>query len=306
MQQEHLLNNSQIAQFVSRHRLPDTFRSLIEKHYLQLAAWISGRRRPGETLIVGISGAQGAGKSTLADFLQLALETGAGLRVAVLSLDDFYLTKAKREQLGAAVHPLLETRGVPGTHDLQMLSTCLERLRALAPGQTLRLPRFDKAEDDRADAADWAAVGGPVDVIVLEGWCLGSEAQEEEALARPVNSLEREADSSGAWRRFVNGQLAGPYAKLFAQLDLLVFLKVPNIDAVYRWRLEQERKLAGKSEVRRAGIMNEVEVARFIQHFERVTGASLASVPHKADAVLELDDHHDCVRLEIREQDVPV
>ena len=207
--QQHLLTNSQIAQFVSRHRLPDAFHRLIDKCYLQLAAWISERHRPGETLIVGISGAQGAGKSTLADFLQLALETGAGLRVAVLSLDDFYLTKAERKQLGAAVHPLLETRGVPGTHDLQMLSTCLERLSALAPGQTLRLPRFDKAEDDRADTADWAAVSGPVDVIVLEGWCLGSEAQDEEALVQPVNSLEREADSSAAWRRFVKTSLPG-------------------------------------------------------------------------------------------------
>jgi D-glycerate 3-kinase len=182
-----------------------------------------------------------------------------------------------------------------------MLSTCLERLRSLAAGHTLRLPRFDKAEDDRADTADWPAVGGPVDVIVLEGWCLGSEAQDEEALARPVNSLEREADSSSSWRRFVNGQLAGPYAKLFAQLDLLVFLKVPNIETVYRWRLEQERKLAGKSSVRRAGIMNDAEVARFIQHFERVTGASLETLPHKADAVLELDERHDCVRLDIGE-----
>ncbi|MEX2124763.1 MAG: hypothetical protein WD795_12790 [Woeseia sp.] len=301
MQQQDLLNDEQIAQFASRHRLPDTFSGATHQKFLRLAAWISAKSHPGETLIVAISGAQGAGKSTLADFLQLALETGAGLRVAALSLDDFYLTKAERAQLGAAVHPLLVTRGVPGTHDLRMLSACLRQLRMLAAGQSLRLPRFDKAEDDRAGPADWAAVSGPVDAVVLEGWCLGIEAQAEEALAQPVNSLEYEADASGEWRRFVNDQLAGPYAELFAQLDLLVFLKVPNIDAAYRWRREQERKLAGESSVRRAGIMSEAQVARFVQHFERVTRAGLASLPLKADAVLELNDQHDGVRLEIRE-----
>jgi len=294
MPEPDIVTRAQIDAFIERHRLPGSCRALISDHYAPLASWLVDRRRPGEQTLLGINGAQGSGKSTLADFIAMALVDNAGWIVAVMSIDDFYLTKTEREWLGERVHPLLATRGVPGTHDLRLLDQTLLALRGMRVGDTLRLPRFDKALDDRADPAAWPVVTGPVDLVILEGWCVGSRAQDEAALLQPVNALERQHDGDGAWRRYVNEQLAGPYAELFAQLDTLVLLQVPSFDAVYRWRLEQEQKLAARTHG--DGIMDARQIADFIQHFERITRHNLASLPSLADVVLELDEAHDCVR----------
>ncbi len=291
-----MLTQQQIDRFVAEHQLPSRFHRLIDECYSPLALWVVEQHTAGQTLFLGINGAQGSGKTTLAAFLRLALESHAGRRAAVLSIDDFYLTRSEREELAGQVHPLLSTRGVPGTHDLDMLSACIESLRNLVVDKTLRVPCFDKSLDDRADLRTWPTVVGPVDVIILEGWCVGSLPQSSEALRQPVNALEAEQDRSGKWRRFVNEQLARRYAALFAQLDALVFLRVPDFDAVYRWRLEQEQKLAETSAICAPGIMSEEQIARFVQYFERVTRENLRAMPATADVMLEFDIHHDCVR----------
>ncbi len=291
-----MITAQHIEDFISRHRLPARFRRLIDEQYKPLVSWLIQQHQTNKPLLLGINGAQGTGKSTLADFLQLALEKGEGWHVAVLSIDGFYRTKAERKQLSDAVHPLLMTRGVPGTHDLQLLSTCIEQLRSLDSGTQLSLPRFDKAEDDRAVVETWPVVTGPINLIILEGWCVGSVPQNSAALSLPINDLERDMDPAGKWRHFVNKQLEEGYAELFADLDFLFFLKAPNFEAVLRWRLEQEEKLAAKSAEDSVGIMDRAHIANFIQHYERLTRANLESLPKIADVILELDDNHDCAR----------
>ena len=289
------LTHQKIEDFISAHRLPDKYFKLIENHYSYLAEWLMKTRISERTFFLGVNGAQGTGKTTLAAYLQLALEQGCGWRVAVLSIDDFYLTKLERAQLAENIHPLLATRGVPGTHDIQMLAECIERLKALGPNETMALPRFDKSLDDRAESDSWPTVSGPIDLIVLEGWCVGSFPQSEEALREAINDLEEHQDTSGDWRLYVNEQLKGPYAELFARLDALVFLQAPDFDAIYRWRVKQEEKLARISGHGAAGIMNREQIADFIQHYERLTRANIAGLPETADVTFELDDNHDCV-----------
>lgn len=113
---------------------------------------------------------RGSGKSTaaalLADFLALL-----GLRTAILSIDDLYLTRSARGRLAREVHPLLVTRGVPGTHDLDLGVRTIDALCALRSGQRLPLPCFDKSTDDRLPPLRWPAIEGPVDIILFEGWC---------------------------------------------------------------------------------------------------------------------------------------
>lgn len=292
-----MLSTQQTEEFIARHRLPPGFVQLIDRHYEPLARWLLPQAKG--ALILGINGAQGTGKSTLAEYLQISLGN-AGRRPAVLSIDDFYLTAREREQLAERVHPLLRTRGVPGTHDTALLAETLDRLAALRPGDAVRLPRFDKAADDRADRRDWPALKGPVDLIVLEGWCVGSHPLPDDELAEPINDLERDRDADGRWRRYVNDKLAGPYAALFDRLARLVFLEAPGFDAVRRWRLEQERKLAARAAPGAPGIMSADEIADFIRHYERLTRANLRTLPQVADVVLELADDHDCVRTRFR------
>jgi len=291
-----MLSRKQIDHFITRHGLPAEFHNLIDNHYNPLASWLIRQRRSEKTTLLGINGAQGTGKSTLAEFLQFSLTEHQNWHVAVLSIDDFYLTADERKKLGKTVHPLLKTRGVPGTHDLQLLSGYIRRLRSLGTNTELALPRFDKARDDRAPAGIWPVVTGPIDLIILEGWCVGSTPQTPDALLKPINQLERDMDPDGKWRYFVNEQLQRGYADLFAKLDYLFFLRAPDFDAVFRWRLEQEKKLAEKSPKDSAGIMNRDQIAKFIQYYERLTRANFVSLPKIADIVLELDQNHDCVR----------
>lgn len=212
----------------------------------------------GRPALIGIAGAQGSGKTTLA---KAVAERLGGVS---FSLDDVYLTKAERAALGRATHPLLATRGPPGTHDLALADRTIDSLLA---GEPTALPRFDKLADDRAEPLMF---GGKARVVMMEGWCLGATPQEAAALAEPVNSLEREGDRDGAWRTYANTALAGPYQAFFGRFDAIVHLAAPSFDTVLDWRCEQEAGLLG---LKREDLPPERReaLARFIQHFERIT-----------------------------------
>jgi len=281
-----------MSAFMSQHRLSPEFRDTAEQFYLPLARQLPRIRNGKKQLLLGVNGAQGTGKSTLADFLRIAAESMFDWKIAVLSIDDFYCTKAERLQLARDVHPLLATRGVPGTHDTDMLSRYLERLRQLDSDECVALPRFDKATDDRADESQWPVVTGPIDLVILEGWCVGTKAQPDADLGQPVNALEREDDADGAWRHTVNDQLRSNYEPIFARLDSLIFISAPSFDAIFRWRVEQEEKLADAAPSGSPGLMNREEIVRFIQFYERLTRANLARLPNRADIVIKLDNTH--------------
>lgn len=288
---EHLsIPADRIGRFIKQHRLTERFRETVETHYSDLARHLPGFRPAGRPLLLGISGAQGTGKSTLADFLDMASRELHDWRCAVLSIDDFYLTRAAREAMAQDTHPLFRTRGVPGTHDTDMLGAALDCLVALQDGESASLPRFDKSVDDRAPRSDWPVVTGPIDMIILEGWCVGSRAQSAAALATPVNALEQDEDPDAIWRGYANESLRTEYEPLFDRLDALVFLAAPSIEAIFRWRLEQEQKLAAISSG--CAIMDESSVARFIRFYERLTRHNLAILPEHADVVLTLDERH--------------
>lgn len=277
----------------------------VERVYLPLAAWVAGRKGPG-ALVLGISGGQGSGKSTMTALLRVILQGGFGLRVAALSMDDIYLTRAERERLAGAVHPLLLTRGVPGTHDVALGIKVIDALRRAGPGDTVPIPSFDKAADDRRPEGEWPRHVGPADVIMLEGWCLGASPEEDAALREPVNQLEATEDQGGRWRRYVNDRLRGEYRDLWAQLDVIVMLKVPGMDQVFEWRWLQERKLAEAHATTGAPgtrIMDEAGVRRFVMHYERTTRHLLAEMPGRADVVLHVNQAHQIDRIAVKHPD---
>jgi D-glycerate 3-kinase len=258
-----------------------------------ITAVLAARSRHAAPMVLGICGSQGSGKSTLARVLRAVLQDSRSLSVAVLSIDDLYLSRAERGRLAREVHPLLQTRGVPGTHDIALGIDVIRRLLSAAPGDITRLPRFDKAVDEPVASEHWEVFRGRADLVIFEGWCVGSVPEAQAALAQPINALERDEDPGGHWRRYVNEQLAGPYQGLFGLLNRLLMIQAPGFEAVFEWRREQERKLeatlstAPAASARR--IMSDDELRRFIAHYERLTRHTLAEMPARADLLMRLD-----------------
>jgi len=243
------------------------------------------RKRP---LVIGLCGAQGSGKSTVAAALAARFP-----HTIVLSLDDLYKTRDARAALARDVHPLFATRGVPGTHDMDL---GLATFAAMDCGQTTPLPRFDKARDDRVNPEMWPIVTERPALVIFEGWCVGARPQNNAALATPVNALERERDPDGLWRRHANGALAGAYQWLFARIDWLAMLRAPDWEQVLDWRIEQEQALRA-SGAHGAGVMSDAEVTTFVSHYERLTRHILEDMPGYADLVLQLDAARGCVEV---------
>jgi len=242
----------------------------------------------GRPLILGLCGAQGSGKSTLAEGL-CARMAARGIAATTLSLDDLYLTGEARAALAQDVHPLLRTRGVPLTHDVAQGIGLLDAIRA---GKATSLPRFDKARDEPEAETRWQPVPANLDLLIFEGWCVGARAQDDSALALPINLLERDQDPAGIWRRAVNAALRTDYADLFARIDRLVLLAAPGFEIVERWRAEQEdtlRRTLEAQDCSTAGLMSAPALARFVAHYERLTRWILEEMPARADLVLRLD-----------------
>jgi D-glycerate 3-kinase len=216
--------------------------------------------------------------------------------VALVSLDDYYLPRAERALLARTVHPLLATRGVPGTHDVDALQTCLEQLRVAEADSRVELYTFSKAEDDRSQARSYE---GACDVVLLEGWCVMARPQHERELVEPINDLERQHDVDGRFRAYVNAQLRGAYAALWRQLSVRVFLAAPDFTSVHAFRAEQEHKLATRAPGA-AGLMTPEQLRHFIEHYQRISVHMLSSAPADADAVVWLDPQRGVRALELR------
>jgi D-glycerate 3-kinase len=241
----------------------------------------SALRSGGKPPVFAIAGLQGSGKSTLAAQLAGAAKA-RGLRAVALSIDDFYLGRRARQALARRVHPLLATRGPPGTHDAALVCTMLDALRV----GTARLPRYDKLGDRRLPPSRWRPIAQPPDLIVFEGWFLKTPPQPAAELVAPLNALERDEDGDGHWRRWCNAAL-NDYAALWRRIDRLLFLQPPAFDVVPRWRWQQEQALVAAKGQRHG--MSRAEVARFVQHFERVSRQALRTLPAIADETIRLD-----------------
>ena len=280
-----------LQRFVADERLPQGWMSVFPRLVIPMAAWLlSEQRGLSRPLVLAIGGSQGSGKTTLARALRLVLHHCFAVPACVLSLDDFYLGGHSRRELGESIHPLLATRGVPGTHDMEALLDCVDSLRNARHDTQTLLPRFDKSQDDRVPATECDTYQGRPGVIFVEGWCLGAQAVDDSQLATPINPLEAEQDPDGRWRRYVNEQLTGRYQELFQRFDRSLFLQAPSWDAVRRWRLLQEAKLIRNcSDSYRAHLDEGDAFYTFMAHYERITRRLLESPP-RTDVCLALDE----------------
>lgn len=278
--------------------LPLGFRQQLRDWYVPLALDIVTQieRKPfARPLLLGLQGAQGTGKSTIANYLQLIVQLSSDFKVAIVSLDDFYLTGLARQQLAKQVHALLRTRGVPGTHDIDYLQMTLDAL--LLGNKQVFMPRFLKYKDDRDKTL--ACIAGGVDLVILEGWCVGVPPEAQGALSVAINDLEQMDDSKEIWRSYVNQRLACEYAALFSRLDKLVCLQAPNFEVVFEWRHWQEEMMLRKlheldaKEAAQAKAMSHLQLRRFMAHFQRLTQHAFEVMPNRANWTLFLDEQHE-------------
>ena len=289
------MNQPYLIEFIQKHKLDPVYASQAVEFFIPLARELMNlHHNKNKSIVVGINGAQGSGKSTLSELLVNTFATQYHLNVVTLSLDDFYYTHSERQHLAHTIHPLLATRGVPGTHDIMLAHETLDALLNHNGAQTLFIPRFNKATDDRYEQQDWSPVKNKPSIIFLEGWCVGACAQEPHDLLAPINPLEAEEDANEYWRKYVNEQLRLQYVPLFSRLECTIMLKAPSFKCVYEWRLEQEEKLIMNLENSNNGeirTMNSSEIFRFIQHYQRLTKHILSTLPDTAEYVFSLNEN---------------
>ena len=292
-QNNHEALQAVLARFIQEVSLPDNVASNFMAWYAGVTRSLAQRAKTAEMPpLVGFSGCQGSGKSTLGALMAKVMREAYGVSAVVLSLDDFYLTKAARAALAESIHPLFATRGVPGTHDLALLSDTIAALRQPGAEGAVPVPAFDKALDDRTEMVHWRQVSAPVQLIFLEGWCVGLLPQSESELEVPINPMEAEQDPSLVWRTEVNRQLATEYADVFGHLDALLLLQAPSFDAVFEWRWQQEQRLSEQFQQdhpdRPDPTMSRSEVADFVLHYQRLTEHALKTLPDRADFLWQL------------------
>ncbi|WP_440923581.1 uridine kinase [Candidatus Pelagibacter sp.] len=263
---------------------------MIKSFLIPLCFWISKKAEKKRPYFVGLAGGQGTGKTTISSLIRIILIKYFRLNVFRISIDDFYKTRKERINLSKRVHPMLLTRGVPGTHDVNMMLNFFKNSKS-KKFKRLKLPTFNKAIDDRFNKKKWYDLKKRPDVIIFEGWCVGAKSEKNNTLKKTINSMEKIKDQKQVWRKYVNHQLKSKYKNLYSQLNCLVFLKAKNFSLLQKWRLKQERKLWVKSKVK-SKIMSREDVLNFMQTYQRITQNMFRNMPKYASVIFNLNSNH--------------
>ena len=263
----------------------------LRRIYIPVSFWIDNKyKKKGKTLFLGLSGGQGSGKTTVVGILKIILKKYFKRKTHVSSIDDFYKTLEERNKISSTIHPLFKTRGVPGTHDTNLIKKFFNFIKK-KKFKKFKLPKFDKSIDDRLKKKYWFNIKERPEVVILEGWCVGAKPQSSSLLKKPINILEKYEDKDLIWRKHANHKLKKEYKKLFAMIDYFIFMKIPYFNMVFKWRLLQERKLKKMLHTKKK-IMSYNKIKRFIMFYQRITLQMLKDMPKIASVVLTLNNKH--------------
>ena len=265
---------------------------MLKSFLIPLCDWIAQKADKKKPYFVGLAGGQGTGKTTISSLISIILKKYFKKNVFRVSIDDFYKTRKDRSKLSKSIHPMLMTRGVPGTHDLKLMQTFFKNVKQKS-FRSIKVPKFDKSIDDRYPKKNWYNINKKPDIIIFEGWCVGAKAEENKSLLKSINTMERNRDKKLIWRKYVNAQLKTNYKKLYSQLNSLVYLKAKDFSLLQKWRLKQENKLKLKSKKNlKNKIMNKNEVLEFMQTYQRVTENMFKKAPKYASIIMNLNSNH--------------
>ena len=265
---------------------------MIKSFLIPICFWITKKIKNKKPYFVGLAGGQGTGKTTISSIIMIILIKYFKLRVFKISVDDFYKTRKDRSLLSKRVHPMLLTRGVPGTHDINLMLNFFKKIKS-KKFKSLKVPSFNKAIDDRSNKKNWQSIKERPDVIIFEGWCVGAKPLSTNSLKRSINSMEKVKDPKLVWRKYVNQQLKSKYKNLYSQLNCLIYLKAKNFSLLQKWRLKQERKLKLKNMKKSKNkIMNKEDIFNFMQTYQRITENMFKTMPKFASIVMHLNSYH--------------
>ena len=271
----------------------------LKRIYIPISFWMEDKyKKKGKTLFLGLSGGQGSGKTTTAGIIKIILKKFFRRRVYVGSIDDFYKTFKNRKKMSEKIHPLFRTRGVPGTHDVNLINKFFVSIKR-KKFKKIKLPKFQKASDDRMKKKNWFNIKKKPEIVILEGWCVGAKPQTNSLIKKPVNILEKYEDKDLKWRRYVNEKLKKEYKKIFAMIDNLIFIKIPNFSVVFKWRLLQENKLRKKSHSKNK-VMSYDEIKRFIMFYQRITLQMTKDLSKSASVIMYLKKNHEINKILFR------
>ena len=232
-----------------------------------------------------LSGSQGVGKTTLLKLIKIIIKKKFNKKILSISLDDFYFDKKEREKISKNKHPLLKTRGVPGTHDIEYLLQTIKRFNESK--YPIKLPLFDKLSDSRKKKQK--LIKTKCDILILEGWCVGCPPISRKYLMSNINTLERQFDTNGKWREYYSKQIKTKYSKVFGKFNSVIYFKTPSFAHVLRWRIKQENHLRKLNIKHKSSGMSPKEIVNFVQHYEKITKWMLKIMPHLANIVLYVD-----------------
>ncbi|CAK7894933.1 probable ATP-dependent kinase Tda10p [[Candida] anglica] len=221
-------------------------------------------------VILGVCGPQGSGKTYLSEHLDEEIRTRfPKLNCVKFSMDDLYLTHDEQakltEESEMTNNLLLQGRGLPGTHDVNLGIEILNKLKYW-DGTPVDIPIYDKsAFSGEGDRTSSFQVSTRPDIIIFEGWFNGFQPLDEDQ-AR-VRYLTSKATQSCLQKHKlydvldVNETLQS-YKKIWDMFDYFIYLD-SDYKNVYKWRLEQEHDLIAKS----GSGMTDEQVVKFIDRY---------------------------------------
>ena len=266
---------------------------------IPIAVYLNSLEKTAKPLLIGLTGGQGSGKTTLSDFVQLTLKKGFKKRTTGFSIDDIYKSQNDRELLGKKIHSMCKVRGVPGTHDVDLGIKTIDSLNFATNEMITSIPVFSKPLDKHLPESEWVQFKGKPDFIFFDGWFCGAKPISEKNWSPPLNELEEKQDPDGVWSKWYNRELSGDYQELFNSFDILLMIKVPSMEHIFESRWIQEKTLEKNltdPEMKKK-IMTKEEVIHFVMHYERLTRYVLEEIPKFADIVLYRDNEFNFKRM---------
>ncbi|MEQ1956110.1 hypothetical protein [Mesorhizobium sp. CN2-181] len=225
--------------------------------------------------IVGLSGPQGAGKTTI---MQALCDTLAedGLQAVSISIDDFYLTHSEQVALARSHpdNPYLQHRGYPGTHDVYLGAQTLQSLRLLTSYQSTKVPCYDRfayqGEGDRIQQKNWRVIVGPLHLIILEGWMLGFTPVEERLLGdKHLGVVNTRLAEYRNWHSFLRG---------------FIWIEPEDPGFVRDWRIEAEDRARAEGRTamskRRTKAFVEAFLPAYFAYYPGLRKRAPTTLPH--------------------------